>query len=75
MAQMVWLRENEMSDERDRDQAKRRDFLKLMGIGGIAGATALANGGPPTEAAEKAVSEIGYRETAHVRKFYETARF
>ena len=64
-----------MSDKRDERPAKRRDFLKLMGLGGVAGAAALARGAAPAEAAGKPVSETGYRESAHVRKFYETARF
>ena len=29
----------------------------------------------PSEAAAPAQPETGYRETAHVRKFYETAKF
>lgn len=63
-----------MSDERNASKTKRRQFLKLMGMGGVAGAAALATGASPA-AAEKPVSETGYRETAHVKKFYETARF
>lgn len=63
-----------MSDERNATKTKRRQFLKLMGLGGVAGAATLASGAAPA-AAEKPASETGYRETAHVRKFYETARF
>ncbi|MGO8917150.1 MAG: formate dehydrogenase [Stellaceae bacterium] len=62
-----------MSDQRIEAKARRRDFLKLMGAG-VAGAAALAGGEAAAEAA-KPVCETGYRETAHVRKFYETARF
>lgn len=65
-----------MSEKGDRPAAKRRDFLKLLGMGGAAGAAALATGGATkSDAAEPAKTETGYRETAHVRKFYETAKF
>jgi hypothetical protein len=65
-----------MSERNDQPAAKRRDFLKLLGMGGAAGAAALAAGGAvPSEASEPAKVETGYRETAHVRKFYETAKF
>lgn len=65
-----------MTERQDRTTAKRRDFLKLMGLGSVAGAAALAAGGTaPAAAAEAKPADAGYRETAHVRKFYETARF
>ena len=62
-----------MTDQAERKTAKRREFLKLLGV---AGAAAMAAGGTaPAEAAEPTQPETGYRETAHVRKFYETAKF
>jgi hypothetical protein len=65
-----------MSEQVDRLRAKRREFLKLMGMGSVAGAAALAAGGAgAAAAAEPTKPETGYRETAHVRKFYETAKF
>jgi hypothetical protein len=65
-----------MSEQADRLTAKRREFLKLLGKGGAAGAAALTVGGAaPSQAAAPAQPETGYRETAHVRKFYETAKF
>ncbi len=65
-----------MTDQAERKTAKRREFLKLLGVGGVAGAAAMAAGGTaPAEAAEPTPPETGYRETAHVRKFYETAKF
>jgi len=65
-----------MTDQAERKTAKRREFLKLLGVGGVAGAAAMAAGGTaPAEAAEPTQPETGYRETAHVRKFYETAKF
>jgi hypothetical protein len=65
-----------MSEATERKAAKRREFLKLMGMGGVAGAATLAAGAVGSaEAGEAAKPQTGYRETAHVRKFYETARF
>ncbi len=65
-----------MTTEPERKQAKRRDFLKLVGLGGVAGAAALAAVGKPTAAEAKATPERpGYHETPHVRKYYDTAKF
>jgi DMSO/TMAO reductase YedYZ molybdopterin-dependent catalytic subunit len=55
--------------------SRRRDFMKLMGLGGVAGAAAAATAAKPTEAAESRPPETGYRETAHVKKFYDLAKF
>ena len=53
----------------------RRDFLKAAGVaGGAAGLAALAS-----KSAQAAVPDSGkssgYRETEHVKKYYESARF
>jgi nitrous oxide reductase len=60
-------------------ESGRRDFLKLAGLGAAAGAAgAVATGGAPAAAAAEAAAppaRHGYRETPHVRKFYELARF
>lgn len=65
-----------MSEKRDRSVADRRSFLKLAGLGAAGGAVALATGGTSAEA-EASDKQGGalYRETDHVKKFYETARF
>jgi hypothetical protein len=63
-----------MSDQSRKNTAKRRDFLKLVGLGSVAGAAALATGTPPAKAEAANPTTSGYRETAHVRKYYETAR-
>ena len=57
-------------------QTERRGFLKLFGMGAAAGSAGLVASVAPTpaQAAAPAV-ERGYRETEHVRKVYELARF
>ena len=62
--------------EKTTDGAKRRDFLKLAGLGTAAGAAVVATGGQPAEAATTETPPTrGYRVTDHVRKAYDTARF
>jgi len=67
---------DEMKDDRMLTKAAgRRNFLKLAGLGTIAGAAAVV-GTKSVQAAEPAAKgDSGYRETEHVKKFYETARF
>jgi hypothetical protein len=60
----------------DKAKAGRRDFLKLASLGAVAGGVAMAAGQTSAEA-DEAVSDTsaGYRETEHVKKYYELARF
>ena len=53
----------------------RRDFLKLARLGTVLGGAALAvgSGAQAAETAEEAGS--GYRETAHVKTYYDSTRF
>ena len=60
--------------KQDVDQTGRRDFLKLSALGAAAAGTVMATGSAAAEDA-KLVSGSGYRETDHVKTFYETARF
>jgi hypothetical protein len=53
----------------------RRDFLKLAGLGTIAGGAALVATKGEAEAADVGKSGSGYQETDHVRTYYELARF
>lgn len=57
--------------------AGRRDFLRLAGLGTLAGAAAAAGGTPKKAEAATAESSAGagYRETEHVKKAYELSRF
>ena len=66
-----------MKKEQEASGAKRREFLKLAGLGSVtavAGAASVAV--VPAEAKEESGDRTGgYRETAHVRKAYELSRF
>jgi nitrous oxide reductase len=56
---------------------RRREFIKRMGFGGVASAaaaTAAVTKGT-AEAADPRPPQKGYRETAHVKKFYDLAKF
>lgn len=63
-----------MTDKKAQDTRGRRDFLKLAGLGTLAsGATLVAGSAKASEVT--ADGSAGYRETDHVKKVYETARF
>ena len=55
--------------------AKRREFLKLAGLGAVGGAAAAVGAAPAEAAAAPDGKRAGYQETAHVKKAYELARF
>ncbi len=62
----------------EKTPAGRRDFLKLALLGAASGAGLAATGAGAKEAeaaGAKREGSAGYRETAHVRKYYELARF
>ena len=52
----------------------RRDFLKFAGAGAVGGAALAASGAANATEQTDAV-EDGYRETKHVKTFYDLARF
>lgn len=63
-------------NERSRTTAKRRSFLRLAGAGAATGAAVAATGGQAAAVeAPKSKTAAGYRETEHVRKVYDLARF
>ena len=64
-----------MSERDNRAVADRRGFLKLAGLGTVAGGAALV--ASETVEADEAKTGAGklYRETEHVKTFYDTARF
>jgi len=55
----------------------RREFLKATSVAGAAaGVAAVVLKGTSAKAADlKKSSQAGYRETDHVKKYYELARF
>jgi len=65
-----------MSENRKKS-LPRREFLKATGItGAVAGVAAVSLKGQPAEAVEmKASGRAGYRETEHIKTYYELARF
>ena len=60
----------------DKAKSGRRDFLKLAGIGAVTGGVALAVSQDRAEA-DEALSDTsaGYRETDHVKTYYDLAKF
>lgn len=57
-------------------KADRRSFLKLAGAGVVGSGAALASTVVPAEAASAVETvEGGYRETDHVKRYYELAKF
>jgi hypothetical protein len=65
-----------MNKEQKASAAKRREFLKLAGLGSVGAVAGAAIAAVPVEAKEEpSPSAAGYRETEHVRKAYELARF
>jgi anaerobic selenocysteine-containing dehydrogenase len=65
-----------MKQEQEARSGRRRDFLKLAGTGALGGAAAAAAAAvAPAEAALEAAPKPGYRETDHVKKVYDLARF
>jgi hypothetical protein len=67
-----------MSDKKEEAALGRRDFFKKAGLGaGALGAAAVGLSGQEAGAAEPGGSpnRAGYRETLHVKKYYELARY
>jgi hypothetical protein len=66
-----------MKKEQEATASRRRDFLKLAGIGSVTAVAGAAAAVVPAEAKEEESRSraAGYRETPHVRKAYELARF
>ena len=58
-----------------KDGTGRRDFLKMAGLGTLAGGAALVTAKGEAEAVETGRSGSGYQETDHVRTYYKLARF
>ena len=64
-----------MNAEKKKAGVERRDFLRVMGAGAAAAVPLLAAGrAQAVETADQRVKQR-YRETDHVKKYYETNRF
>ncbi len=63
-----------MKQDKKEAVADRRGFLKLAGAGAAAGGAALLGGEKQAEAAETKPKASLYRETEHIRRYYESAR-
>ncbi|MDA1100586.1 MAG: formate dehydrogenase [Proteobacteria bacterium] len=65
-----------VGDAAEGQSVERRRFFKLVGLGALAGAAAAAAPGAVSAAtAEPDAKSLGYQETAHVKTYYELARF
>jgi nitrous oxide reductase len=53
---------------------ERRAFLKTAGLGVGAAAAVTAGAVEETKAAETAAPADGYRETAHIKRYYDLAK-
>lgn len=65
-----------MVQKDNRAATDRRGFLKFAGLGSVASAAALVSQGDEAEAAKaRPDGSLGYRETEHVRTYYESTRY
>ena len=65
-----------MSEKKEARTLDRRDFFRKAGLGAGAVGAAVALSGKPAKAAEAAKpGGAGYRESEHVKKYYELSRF
>ena len=53
----------------------RRDFLKMASLGTVAGGAAIAAAGTAQAASLEEEERSGYRETPHVKTYYDLAKF
>jgi hypothetical protein len=63
-----------MQRTEDKAVADRRSFLKLAGLGAVTAGAALASADKQAEAGEEKARASLYRETEHIRRYYELAR-
>lgn len=64
-----------MSDKSDTKKLPRREFLKTAGVVGVASAAAAVATASEASAETPDNSANGYRETEHVKTYYELARY
>ena len=61
-------------DRENKIIADRRDFLKMASLGTVASGAAIVTGSAQADELEEETGS-GYRETAHVKTYYELAKF
>ena len=65
-----------MKQNKDMAGADRRGFLKMLSVGAISGSALLSTGSSKAEAAQDEGGKKGlYKETEHVKTYYELAKF
>lgn len=65
-----------MQEKRDSAVTDRRSFLRLAGLGTVAGGVALVAGKDAVKADTAATTKKGlYAESDHIKTYYELARF
>jgi hypothetical protein len=64
-----------MSAKRDGPIDSRRDFLKLAGLAAVTGGGLAAASAPAEASVGAEPGAAGYRETEHVKTYYQLARF
>jgi len=65
-----------MTDNKTPKSPTRREFFKTAGLGAAAGVAAGLGAEPaPAQAADAVPQSQGYRETDHVKRYYELSKF
>ena len=65
-----------MKNRKEESRSERRDFLKMAGVGAVAGSVmAVTAAAKDAEAATPQDSGDGYRESEHVKQVYALSRF
>lgn len=64
-----------MSKDKSKLRESRRDFLKMAGVGTLAAGAAVVSSEPAQAAGADQDGGEGYRETDHVKTYYDLARF
>ena len=66
-----------MSEKARAPDLARRDFFKQVGLGAavVGTATVAVSGAAGAAEATRKPDSVGYRETAHVKTYYELAKF
>jgi len=67
--------EEALMAKKEKSVEARRDFLKLASLGTVLGGAAIAAGGSAQAAEALDEAGNGYRETSHVKTYYDSTRF